>query len=417
VQTASVNLWFGGLVGFRKFSLKAMATASMRGGNDTPYNIAVIVDTTNSMTSAAASGDGCGSNATQIDCAVSGLATLLEKMDPCSLNKTCSASGAYVDDVALYVFPAIKAGNTSDDTTCPTSNPPTVPYGFTNVTTGSSQNLSLPTSSTTYPNYAGTYQVVTFNNTYKTNDATTTLASGNGLASAVGIGSGCSKGLQAPGGQGTYYAQAIYAAQAALVTQQGNNPGSQNVLIILSDGDATACNLQAYTSGGGNSSCSGSSQIVAVNCPTIGSTPCTGSPLNGTGTSSTNSTGYNVATYPSALGECGQAVQAAQAATKAGTMVYTVAMGSETSGGCLTDAHYTISSGSTYGAEGYPSGTYSGQPCNAIAAMATNANTFYSDNTGGCAATNNSVFTTMAQIFQAIGNGLTAARLIPNGSS
>jgi hypothetical protein len=98
-------------------------------------------------------------------------------------------------------------------------------------------------------------------------------------------------------------------------------------------------------------------------------------------------------------------------------MVYTVAMGSETSGGCLTDAHYTISSGSTYGAEGYPSGTYSGQPCNAIAAMATNANTFYSDNTGGCAATNNSVFTTMAQIFQAIGNGLTAARLIPNGSS
>jgi Flp pilus assembly protein TadG len=417
VQTASVNLWFGGLVGFRKFNLTAMSTASMRGGSDTPYNIAVIVDTTNSMTASAPAGDGCGSNASQILCAVTGLASLLETMDPCPLNTTCATSSAYVDDVSLYVFPAIKAGYTSDDTTCPTTNPPTVPYGFTNVTSGSSQNLLLPTSATTYPNYAGTYQVVTFNDAYKTNDQTTTLKSGNALASAVGVGSGCSKGLQAPGGQGTYYAQAIYAAQAALVIQQNANPGSQNVLIILSDGDATACNAQAYTAGGA-SSCSngGSSQIVAVNCPTIGSTPCTGSPLNGTGTSSTNSKGYNVATYPSALGECGQAVQAAQAATQAGTTVYTVAMGAETSGGCTTDAQHTISSGSTYGAEGYPSGAYSGQPCNAIAAMASNANTFYSDNTGGCAVTNTSAFTTMSSIFQAIANGLTSARLIPNGT-
>jgi Flp pilus assembly protein TadG len=417
VQSASVHLWFGGLVGIKTFNLKAVATASMRGGSDTPYNIAVIIDTTSSMTSTASAGDGCGSNATQIQCAVTGLETLLEQMDPCNLNTTCSSSGSYVDDVSLFVFPAIKAGNTSDDTTCPTTNPPIVPYAFPVVTTGGTQNLILPTSTTTYPNNAGTYQVVVFNNTYKSNDETTTLTSGDALASAVGVGTGCSKGLQAPGGEGTYYAQVIYAAQTALATQQSNHAGSQNVLIILSDGDATACNLQANSSAGGNSGCSNASQIVALNCPTIGSTPCTGSPLNGTGTSSTNSAGYELATYPSALGECGQAVQAAQKATSLGTMVYTVAMGSETSGGCLTDAHYTISSGSTYGAEAYPSGSYSGQPCNAIAAMATNANTFYSDNTGGCAATNNSAFTTMSSIFQAIGNGLTSARLIPNGSS
>jgi Flp pilus assembly protein TadG len=417
VQTASVNLWFGGLVGIRKFNLTSVATASMRGGSDTPYNIAVIIDTTESMTSAAASGDGCGSNASQIDCAVSGLATLLETMDPCPLNTTCSSSGAYVDDISLFVFPAIKAGNTSDDTSCPTTNPPIVPYAFPVVTPGSTQNLILPTSTTTYPNNAGTYQVVTFNNTYKTNDATTTLKSGDALASAVGVGAGCTHGLEAPGGEGTYYAQVIYAAQATLATQQSNNAGSQNVLIILSDGDATACNLQANSSAGGNSGCNNNSQIVALNCPTIGSTPCTGSPLNGTGTSSTNSAGYESPTYPSALGECGQAVQAAQAATQAGTTVYTVAMGSETSGGCTTDAHYTTASGSTYGAEAWPSGTYSGQPCNAIAAMASNANTFYSDNTSGCAATNTSAFTTMSQIFQAIAGGLTSARLIPNGTT
>jgi hypothetical protein len=112
-----------------------------------------------------------------------------------------------------------------------------------------------------------------------------------------------------------------------------------------------------------------SSQIVALNCPSVngsgtctstsvniytGSTKssytlncpsggCTGTPLNGTGTKTTNKNGYDVATYPSALGECGQAVQAAQAATAAGTTVYTVAMGSETSGGCLTDQTVTVS--------------------------------------------------------------------------
>jgi len=97
--------------------------------------------------------------------------------------------------------------------------------------------------------------------------------------------------------------------------------------------------------------------------------------------------------------------------------VYTVAMGSETSGGCKTDAHYTITSGSTYGAVAWPSGTYSGQPCNAIGAMASNVNTFFSDNTGGCPASGGNVnYTTIAGIFQAIGNNLTSARLIPAGS-
>jgi Flp pilus assembly protein TadG len=406
VQTAKVNLWFGGLVGIRTFNLSAAATASMRGGSDVPYNIAVIIDTTESMNDNAASGDGCGSNASQIKCAVTGLASLLETMDPCPLNVTCTATGAYVDDISLYVFPAIKAGNTSDDTSCPTSNPPIVPYAFPNVTPGTSQNLILPTSTTTYPNNAGTYQVVSFNDTYKANDETTTLKSGDALASAVGVGTGCSQGLQAPGGEGTYYAQVIYAAQAALAAQQTANPGSQNVLIILSDGDANACNTSANTSAGG---CNSKNQIVALNT--------TGNMLNGTGTSSTNPSGYQSPTYPSELGQCGQAVQAAQAATQAGTTVYTVAMGSETSGGCTTDAHYTTASGSTYGAEAWPSGSYSGQPCNAIAAMASNANTFYSDNTSGCAATNTSAFTTMSQIFQAIASGLTSSRLIPNGTT
>ncbi len=171
-------------------------------------------------------------------------------------------------------------------------------------------------------------------------------------------------------------------------------PTSKNVMIILSDGDATACNAQANSAAGGNNSCNGSkSQILAQNCPAVNSSGtctsatastgtvscptggCTGKPLNGTGTATTNSTGYQSPTYPSALGECGQAVQAAQLATAAGTVVYTIGFGSETSG-CATDKTYTTTAGSTDGAEAWPSGTYSRTPCNAIAAMASNVNTF-----------------------------------------
>jgi hypothetical protein len=453
-QTASVNLWFGGLLGMPTMHLTAVSYAAMRGGSDTPYNIAVIIDTTESMTASAPSGDGCGSGASQISCAVAGLKAMLEDMDPCPLNQTCPGNASYVDGVALFTFPAIsvatetKSGNTVetgpyDDTTCPTTNPPIVPYAFVNVAS-SSQNLALPsaTSGTNYSaNYAGTYQVAAFEDSYRANDGSTTLDSGDSLSSAVGYEtSGTCKGLQAPGGEGTYYAQIIYAAQSALVTQQGLYPGSKNIMIILSDGDATACNTQAYAADGGMNGCNNGDQIVAVNCPgvsMVGGTPtcgsasvsisgnattlscppggCTSTPLNGTGTSTTNSTGYNVTTYPSALGECGQAVQAAQAATKAGTTVYTIAMGSETSGGCASDQTVTVSSSATYGAEAFPSGTYSGQPCNAIAAMASTENTFYSDNTGGCAALVNTStqFETIAGIFQAIANSLTNARLIP----
>ena len=437
-QTASANLWFGGLLGVRKMNLSYSATASMRGGTSIPYNIAVIIDTTASMASGY-SGGGC-SGSSQISCAVAGLKTLLQNMDPCYLNTTCTASTAYVDGVALFVFPALNnaASNVAKDTTCPTSNPATVPYGFTNVTPGATQNLTLPTSATLYPNNSGTYEVVTFNDTYKANDETTTLSTLDALAVAAGGGGGSCQGLQAPGGEGTYYAQEIYAAQAALVAQQASYPGSQNVMIILTDGDATSCNSGANTAAGG---CNSKDEVVALNCPAVTATTkngkttvtcgasaytpcpsaaaggCTGTPLNGTGTATTNATGYASPTYPSVLGMCGQAVQAAQLATEAGTKVYTVAMGAETSGSCASDGRYTVTSGSTYGAEGYPSGAYSGQACNAIGAMASNTNTFFSDNTGGCPASGgNANFTTIAQIFQAIGNNLTTARLIPPGS-
>jgi Flp pilus assembly protein TadG len=424
-QTASTHLWFGGLVGITTMTLRYSATAAMNGGSDIPYNIAVIIDTTASMASGY-TGGGCNGTP-QITCAVGGLQTMLQSMDPCYLNTTCTASTPYVDGVALFVFPALNNAvtNIAKDTTCPSSDPAIVPYGFTNVTPGGTQNLYLPTSATLYPNNAGTYEVVPFNETYKTSDETTTLNSLDALAVAAGGGGGSCQGLQAPGGEGTYYAQSIYAAQAALEAQQATYTGSKNIMIILSDGNATSCNTGANTAAGG---CNTKDEVVALNCPAVSvvkgavtcgassQTPCpsaaaggcTGTPLNGTGTATTNATGYESPTYPSVLGMCGQAVQAAQLATAAGTTVYTVAMGAETSGSCTSDSHYTIS-----GLNGYSGG----QACSAIAAMASNAGTFYSDGSAGCSANGVNVnFTTIAEIFKAITGNLTTSRLIPPGS-
>ncbi len=395
-QTATVPLWFGGLVGYSSLNLKAVATAAMRGGANTPWNIAIIVDTTTSM---ASQDSGLQCNDSQINCALAGLQVLLSDLYPCGMGQTCTAVGATpVDSVSLFVFPAVTTATQSKDYICNTSNPTIVAYTIPNTTPvytsgAPASNLMLPSGDT--------YQVLGFANDYMTSDTATSLnqASHTSIAAGDSGKSGCS-GLQAPGGEGTFYAQVIYAAQAALATQQTNNPGSKNAMIILTDGDATACASNAYTSGG---ACNTKSQIVA-----------TEGTLNGTGTSTTNPSGYKSYTYPSALGECGQAVLASQYAATQGTTVYTIGYGTPTSGGCLTDKTYSTTV-TTNGGSWSPGK----QPCAAMAAMASSQVNFYSDAGNGCQATapSNQSITALTAIFRAITNNMTVPRLIPNGSS
>jgi Flp pilus assembly protein TadG len=412
-QTANVPLWFGGLIGMRNMTLGYTASAAMKGGTNIPYNLAIIMDTTGSMASVVKNDKNC--TTTQISCAVQGLEVMLENMDPCQLNTTCTAGTPYVDDVALFVFPAIStnySANSYKSDYCG-SKVNSVPYNFNNVTPGATQNLAMDTTTSTPNTDSGAYEIIPFNDTYKTNDSSSLLATA-ALAEAVGYsGSGCN-GLSAPGGQGTYYAQVIYTAEAALEQQQAATPNSKNIMIILSDGDATACAANANPASGCGTN--PASQIVAENNPTCAKTG--GSCLNGTGTATTNPTGYQSPNYPSALGMCGQAVQAAQLATAAGTVVYTIGFGSETTG-CTSDKTYTISATAANGAEAWPGGPYAKTPCNAIAAMASNVNTFFTDNSIGCPALTpaNANFSSMAQIFQAIVTGLTSPRLIPNGTT
>ncbi len=394
-QTATIPLWFGGIVGMKQMNVKYTAEAATAGGQNSPWNIAVIVDTTASMNDAD-SGTQC--NGTQITCALLGVQALLGDLYPCGMGQTCTNAGATpFDSVSLFVFPAVTGSTASKDSTCPTSNPTIVAYTFPD-----------PPSNTTLPS-ADTYQVDGFAINYMTTDTATSLNQAAGVVIAAGdSGKSNCTGIKAPGGEGTYYAQVINAAQAALLTEQTNNPGSQNAIILLTDGDATACASNANTTAG---ACSTSSQLVASE-----------GTLNGTGNSTTNpartangvSYGYNSPTYPSALGMCGQAVLAAQAAANNGTTVYTIGYGAETSGGCLSDKTYSASV-STNGGSWAPGD----QPCKAIAAMASAAVNFYSDDGDGCQATapDNQGLTKLTAIFRAITNQMSSPRLIPNGTT
>ena len=385
-QTATIPLWFGGLVGMKQMNVSYTAKAAMAGGQNEPWNIAVIVDTTSSMNTSDG-GDQCSGS--RINCALLGVQALLNDLYPCGLGQDCTTSTTYVDSVSLFVFPAVTGATASKDTSCPTSNPTIVAYTFPD-----------PPSNTTLPT-ADTYEVTNFANNYKTTDSATTLNQAAPIVIAAGdSGKSNCAGIQAPGGEATYYAQVLYAAQAALLKQQAANPGSQNAIILLTDGDATACASNANTSAG---ACNSKSELVASE-----------GTLNGTGTKTSNPTGYLSYTYPSALGECGQAVLAAQAAANAGTTVYTIGYGSPTSGGCLSDKTYSQSVSTNGG-----SWSHGGQPCQALAAMASTATNFYSDDGEGCEATapTNQNLTKLTAIFRAIVDNMSSPRLIPNGTT
>jgi hypothetical protein len=382
-QTATIPLWFGGLVGMKQMNVSYTAKAAMAGGQNSPWNIAIILDATPSMDY---NDNGMQCNGTQLTCAKQGIQALLNDLYPCGLGQNCTTSTTYVDSVSLFVFPAVTSGTVYKDYTCSVGIPTPVAYTFPN-----------PPSNTTLPS-ADTYEVVTWSNDYKTTDAASSLNTTSHIVVAAG-GGGC--GGLSTRYEWTYYPQTIYAAQTALATQQASNPGSQNAIILLGDGDLNACASNANTTAG------------ACNTSPISLIASEGM-LNGTGTHTSNPTGYESYGYPSALGECGQAVLAAQAAAAAGTTVYTIGYGSPVSGSCKTDKTYSTSvttAGGTWGP--------GKQGCDALKAMASSGVNFYSDDGSGCEATapSNQNLTKLTAIFRAIVDNMSSPRLIPNGTT
>lgn len=365
-QQIAVPLLFGGLFGHPTITLSATATASMRGASSGAYNVAIIVDATASMSDTDSDSQCSGS---RMSCALAGVRILIQDLSPCSPNSaTCGTVTAgtngsgnvvnSVDRVALFGFPNVSTSTYQYDYDCSSSNPTSMVYTF--PTAGAPSYTTINSS---------TYEIVGYSSDYKTYDAATTLntaSTNNNYVKAVGGKSGCTP-MNNPGGEGTYYAGVIYAAQSSLIAEQAAFPGSQNVIIIISDGDSTI---------------------------TAGTKDSHSNLEMGAATTQT--------TYPGTKQECAQAVTAAKSAATAGTQIFSVAYGAKSSG-CGTDTSPAIT------------------PCSTMQHIASIPSNFYSDYTastgdGSCISASQPT-TNLNQIFTDIAGSLTIARLIPNATT
>jgi Flp pilus assembly protein TadG len=409
-QTSVLPMYFAGLFGHKTVTLSATSTAEPRGLTPRNVNVAIIVDATLSMNS---EDSNCG-NITQMQCALNGVQVLLNSLSPCpAAQKTCTITNGVaansVQRVSLFTFPNVSTATAALDTTCTTTVPtpttgskgngywnslsqgfttnfnfvmPILPNGVTlpstitpwgGLPTGMAYSFPSAGASTYIPAQSdtmgkpqtvgtATYQITPFLSDYRLSDTATSLNTASTLVTAAGGKSGCG-GMAPPnfdGNIGTYYAGVLYAAQSALVAEQKANSGSQNIMIILSDGDATAPQIS--------------------NNFNVMPSPATGNGL-----------------YPSFNDECTQAVTAAQYATSQGTTVYSVAYGSGQTG-CKSDG-----------------GSIS--PCDTMAQMASTTHYFYSDyqqsgSNSNCVA--GQPVTALKDIFTSIATELTTARLLPN---
>ncbi len=337
-EQATVPTTFARVLGVNSWTISATATASGRGGFNSPYNVEIILDTTASMKDTDSDSQ-CGN--TRISCALSGIRTLLSTLSPCAgglascgtATSETPTAGANVpnpvDEAGLMVFPGLTStAQVPRDYTCPTGNPAITSY-----------------------NNSPVYQIIALSSDYRASDAASSLNTSSDMVVAAGGGS-CN-GVSAPGGEGTFYAGVINAAQAQLVANA--RPNTKNVMILLSDGNATATQSQ----------------------------------MAGSATS-----------YPHTQ-ECHQAVTAAQNAAAAGTIVYSVAYGAEASG-CTTDTSPTISPCQTM---------------QQIASSPSNFFSDYTatGGTSSCISASRPT-SSLNQIFTEIAEDLTVARLLPNNT-
>ncbi len=383
-ETATIPTFFAGVLGMRQMTVSATSTAS-KGSKPKPYNLAIVLDTTPSMDTSDPNCVVNGKTLTQLQCASNAFQEFLTGFDPS------------LDSISLFTFPNITTTTASNDYDCTSGNPTVGPYTFPSTTATSLSTMPYSVTNTTttgqWPNQhtttttttvQETYQVTGFSTDYRTSDSATTLNNKSNLANAVG-GSNC-QGIQTSY-ENTYYAGAIYAAQAALNAQAYANKGTENAILFLSDGNATA---KVQTAGGAFSP--GTNDMVS---------------------SSSQSTSYATSsgTYPSWVGECSQGVDAANYAKNQGTEIYVIAYGSPTtsdSGDCASDR----SSSATH---------RNITPCQALQQMSSGTSYFYSDYFGGnngCAAAGSAYgIGDLAGIVNAILGQMTGARLIPNSTT
>ena len=210
-RTGTVSTFFLRVLGRSDFHLTATATAVKAGGSVKPLNVMFVLDATGSMDTADSScivptfndNDTPAKNRkspTRFQCALYSIQSVLKVMPTAA------------DKVGLMIFPGTSTQYSPTSGSCGTQ-PPSVPY----LTTGIK------------------YQIGTaLDNTY--NDGNLALLTSSQMVAAVGI--YAKTGAATPcvtnkGGQGSYAAEVITKAHAALPVVEG----TQNVIVFLSDGD------------------------------------------------------------------------------------------------------------------------------------------------------------------------------------
>lgn len=257
-QQAVVPMIFGRILGLDHWEITALATAGLAGGKAKPLEIMFLMDATASMNDANRS---CSvSNSTKLTCALAGGRALINSLAP-SANR-----------VGLMAFPgAASASEARKNYDCSTSKPKITPYKNNPV-----------------------YEILPLGNDFRQDDDSAGLNTNSNIVKAFQGGApNCKQGMAAPGGAGTYYADAITAAQAKLAST--GRADVQRVIVLLSDGDANASRANM--------------------------------------------------TQPKLANQCRQAITAAAAAKAAGTVIYSIAYGASTSSSnsCSTDTTNRIS--------------------------------------------------------------------------
>ena len=300
-QQATVPTFFARALGIRSATISASSKAGAGGGSQAAqYNVMIILDTTASMNSTDSNCKNAkGASLTREDCAKAGALELLTGLTNAG------------DNVGLMVFPPMSSTYTFS---CSKSQPGTN-SSYSAVASGASSTL-------------GGYEISSPASGFLSSSG----SANTGSAVVQALGGGSCGGLSANGGLGTFYGDAITQAQSALSTlSSSQSPPGQNVIVLLSDGDASSSTKQL-------------------------------------GTAFSNT--YNQ--------ECQTAINDAATAKAAGTLIYTVAyIGGESASSTCSDGSDSLS------------------PCTTMQDIATSSAYFYSDtcsNAIGGTASLNSIF-------------------------
>lgn len=412
VETAKVPTFFMKLFGVSSLQVSATATAAPSGPPRVPYNIAVILDATPSMVTPDAN---CG-GVTEEQCAMNGIQEMLQKLNPCTVGGSCAYGDAatYVR-VSFFSFPNVLSTTLSEDysgSSAPTGEAYTLPVipplgstsGYTPVAYTGTKSSSKTVWTGTYqitPHSADTTNIDAYGFTSDYYNLADTNAFNPSSILVKIFGNGVTNGyMKEPsstygsGGGVTYFASAIYAAQAALMAEQqlANKTVGQttnNVIIFVSDGQANTTSGQ-FPAGDG---------ATKVNNTAIGD--------------------YTMDTktgaYPSNIDPCQQAMIAGQYAKSLGTKVIGIAYGAETNG--CTDTNFVAVP--TYAKFNVPLPSSASKivPCMTIENIADSMDDFYAETSSvGCSTTgSNAPMSRLATIFDAVAVSLGAGpRLISN---